>query len=176
MTREARIGIAAVALLGAIVFGLLILGNTGKVRPELDLTPVSDVLGEGASPAARYGDQELRLVGWYAELDGDCEGDDGGGDSTVAWLQRDCPLRVLMAEQPQATVTQEELERDGLRLSAPLDNVFPSRPEPEGPNLQLERLVFVGHFDDSAAAECVPERGERCRNTFVVADYDGLVR
>ena len=53
---------------------------------------------------------------------------------------------------------------------------FPSRSEPTGPNLRLEQLVFVGHFDDEAAANCAADQSELCRNTFVVSDYDGLVR
>ena len=73
-------------------------------------------------------------------------------------------------------VTQEELTASGIRLTAPLGNVFPSRATPEGPNLRGQQLVFVGHFDDPASSGCVPERVERCRNTFVVTDYDEQVR
>ena len=81
----------------------------------------------------------------------------------VAWLQRDCPLRVLLPEQPDDDVTQEELLRDGLRLAAPLGSAFPSRAEPTGPNLRGQQLVFVGHFADAAAASCVPDRVEPLR-------------
>jgi hypothetical protein len=176
MTREVRIGIAAVVLLGLIVFGLLIVGNVGEVRPELERTPVAAALAGDQPPAERYGRAELRLVGWYAELDADCAGDDGGADTSVAWLQRDCPLRVLLPSQPHEAASQAELEAEGIRLSAPRNNVFPSRAEPAGPNLQLEPLVFVGRFDDPAAGACLAERIVRCRNTFVVTDYDGLVR
>ena len=77
---------------------------------------------------------------------------------------------------PPNDVTQEELLRDGLRLAAPQGNAFPSRAEPTGPNLRGQQLVFVGHFADAAAASCVPDRVERCENTFVVTDYDELVR
>jgi hypothetical protein len=73
-------------------------------------------------------------------------------------------------------VTQAELDAAGLRLSAPTGAAFPSRARPEGPNLQLQQLVFVGHFDDPAALDCAPAVRERCRNTFVVSDYDGLLR
>jgi hypothetical protein len=176
MTRELRIGIAVLVSLGLLVFGLLVIGNLGVVRPDLERTPVADALAGGREPADRYGRTALRLVGWYAELEADCDGDTGGADATVAWLQRDCPLRVLLPEQPAEDATQRELEADGIRLSAPRDNVFPSRAEPSGPNLQLQQLVFTGRFDDPRASECVPERVERCRNTFVVTDYDGLVR
>jgi hypothetical protein len=176
LTRELRIGVATVVALGLIVFGLLVIGNLGDVRPELERTPVADVLAGERPPVERYGRAELRLVGWYAELDADCSGDDGGADASVAWLQRDCPLRVLLPEQPSQRASQGELEASGIRLGAPRDNVFPSRAEPAGPNLQLEQLVFVGRFDDPAANACLPERIARCRNTFVVTDYDGLVR
>jgi hypothetical protein len=94
----------------------------------------------------------------------------------VAWLQRECPLRVLLPEQPSLDVTQEELLATGIVLAAPQGRAFPSRAEPTGPNLRGGQLVFVGHFDDDAAARCVPERLERCRNTLVVNDYDELVR
>ena len=73
-------------------------------------------------------------------------------------------------------MTQAELEQHGLRLSATNGAPFPSRSEPTGPNLRLEQLVFVGHFDDEAAAGCAADQREFCRNTFVVSDYDGLVR
>jgi hypothetical protein len=174
MRSQLRIGVAMLGMLGAFVFVLLVVGSGGGLQPELDRVDVADVLA-GASPASVHGSDELRIVGWYAELDADCVGDDGGTDATVAWLQRDCPLRVLVPEQPLESVTQAELEA-GLRLAAPDGSPFPSRATPQGPNLRLEQLVFVGHFDDPAADRCVPDRVTRCRNTFVVTDYDGLVR
>jgi hypothetical protein len=170
-----RLGVLAVAGLGAVVFLLLIIGSLGPPRPELDPLSVEEALANGA-PAERWGSSELYVSGWYAELDADCVGDEGGADASVAWLQRDCPLRVLLPTQPSEQVTQEELLRDGIRLSAPTDAVFPARAEPTGPNLRMQELVFVGHFDDSGAASCVPDRVERCRNTFVVTDYDELIR
>lgn len=175
MNRETRIGVALVAALGAFVFFMLVVGSLGDVRPELTEYPVGEIMAE-QHPAVRHQSAELRIVGWYAELAGDCVGDDGGVDATVAWLQRDCPLRVLLRAQPSETVTQAELERDGLRLAAPDGRPFPSRAQPGGPNLRLQQLIFVGHFDDPAAERCVPDRLDRCRNTFVVSDYDGLLR
>lgn len=175
MTREIRIGAVVVAALGAFIFFMLVIGSLGGTRPEIDPLTVEEVLAAG-QPAGQWGSEELHVVGWYAELDGDCSGDDGGADSSVAWLQRDCPLRVILQAQPRADVTQEVLERDGLRLAAPLGNVFPSRAEPGGPNLRGQPLVFVGHFDDPRATRCVPEREERCADTFVVTDYDGFLR
>lgn len=174
MSRDQRLAVLGLAALGAFVFGLLVVGSMGQVRPELTRIPVAEVLA-GQAPAARYGSGELRIAGWYAELSGDCSGDSGGADASVAWLQRDCPLRVLLPEQPTEQVTQAELER-GLRLAAPSGGPFPSRARPGGPNLRLEQLVFVGRFSDAAAAGCVPERADRCRNTFVVSDYTGLMR
>jgi hypothetical protein len=172
---ETRIGVGLIVALGAFVAFMLTVGSLGDPNVEFQLVPVSVVLND-AQPAARHGDAELRISGWYAELAGDCAGDDGGSDESVAWLLRDCPLRVLLAEQPPEEVTQAELERMGLRLAAPTGRPFPSRAEPGGPNLRLQQLVFIGHFDDAAADRCVPERTDRCRNTFVVSDYDGLVR
>lgn len=174
MTREVRIGIAIVVGLGAFVALMLVIGNLGEARPEVDPLEVSEVLGGPSTPSERWGSDEQHVVGWYVELDADCRGDDGGADESVAWLQRECPLRVLMAEQPPESATQAELERDGLRLAAPLGNRFPSRAEPGGLNLRAQPLVFVGHFADDAAARCIPERRERCDNTFVVTDYDEL--
>jgi hypothetical protein len=176
VTREVRIGLGIVAALGAFVFFLLVVGSLGGTRPEVDPLEVGEVLASPGAPAERYGDRELRIVGWYAELDGDCRGDTGGADESVAWLQRDCPLRVLLAEQPAADVTQAELERNGLRLAAPIGRPFPSRAEPGGANLRGQPLVFIGHFADPAAASCVPDRIARCESTFVVSDYDGFVR
>lgn len=173
MRRETRIGIVVVAALGLLVFGLLTLGSLGGIRPELEIHQVDDVLN-GPDPAARYGSEELRIVGWYAELAGDCEGDpDPAG--AAAWLARDCPLRVLMPTQPSPNVDQAALET-GLRLAAPDGRPFPSRAEAGGPNLRLQQLVYVGHFADAAAADCPAALRERCRRTFVVRDYDGYVR
>lgn len=170
MTREVRIGVLIVAALGAFVAFMVVIGSLGGARPEVDPLTVSEAM-EGD-----WGSGELHVTGWYAELDADCVGDDGGADASVAWLQRDCPLRVLVPSQPSDDVTQEELIRDGVRLAAPLGSAFPSRAGPGGPNLRGQQLVFVGHFDDPAAGSCVPERAERCRETFVVTDYDELVR
>jgi hypothetical protein len=172
VNRETRIGVALVAGLGALVFLMLVVGEP---RPELTEYPVGEILAQ-PDPAVRHGSAELRIVGWYAELAGDCIGDDGGADASVAWLQRDCPLRVLLSEQPAEDVTQAELVRDGLRLAAPSGKPFPSRAQPGGANLRLQQLIFTGHFDDAAAASCVPDRVDRCRNTFVVSTYDGLLR
>ncbi|MEX0626863.1 MAG: hypothetical protein WD402_09975 [Chloroflexota bacterium] len=175
MNRETRIGAALVAALGVFVFTMLVVGSLGEPRPELTEYPVGEILAQ-QDPAARYGSAELRIVGWYAELAGDCVGDDGGVDPSVAWLQRECPLRVLLRQQPSDDVTQAELERDGLRLAAPDGRPFPSRAQPGGANLRLQQLIFTGHFDDPSAERCVPDRVIRCRNTFVVSTYDGLLR
>jgi hypothetical protein len=175
VSRELRLGVLAVVGLGAFVLLMLLIGSIGAPRADVVPLTVTEVLA-GGDPASRYGSRELTVVGWYAELDADCEGDEGGADAAVAWLQRDCPLRVLLPAQPEDDVTQAELLRDGLRLTAPLGNQFPSRATPGGPNLRGQQLVYVGHFDDPAAAGCVPERIERCRNTFVATDYDEQVR
>jgi hypothetical protein len=175
VNRETRIGVALVAALGALVFLMLVVGALGEPRPEVTEYPVGEILAQ-PDPAVRHGSAELRIVGWYAELAGDCVGDDGGADASVAWLQRDSPLRVLLGEQPAEDVTQAELVRDGLRLAAPDGKPFPSRAQPGGANLRLQQLIFTGHFDDAAAGTCVPDRVDRCRNTFVVSTYDGLLR
>ncbi len=172
MTRELRIGLALLLALGAFTAVMIVVGSLGEPRAEVDPLSVEEAL-EGPD---QWGGDELHVAGWYAELDGDCVGDTGGADPEVAWLQRDCPLRVLMPTQPAEDVTQEELLRDGLRLAAPLGNAFPSRADPGGPNLRGQQLVFVGHFADPAAEDCVPDRVDRCRNTLVVNDYDELVR
>jgi hypothetical protein len=175
VTGRARVGIGILALLGAFVFFLLTVGSLGEPRPELTRIGVADVLA-GASPVERFGRDEVRISGWYAELDADCRDAAADAAGPGAWLERTCPLRVLMPYQPAETVTQQELESAGLRLASETGAAFPSRAQPEGPNLRLQQLVFVGHFDDAAAAGCAPARMERCRNTFVVSDYDGLIR
>jgi hypothetical protein len=175
VSREARLWGAALAALVVFVAFMLVVGNLGAPRPGVDPLTVEELLAEGA-PADRFGDEELHIVGWYAELDADCAGDDGGADPSVSWLQRDCPLRILVPSQPSPDVTQEELLDSGIRLTAPLGNVFPSRADPTGPNLRGQQLVFVGAFDHEASESCVPDRLERCRNTFVVTDYDEQVR
>ena len=175
MSREVRLGVLAVAALGAFVFMFIVVGSLGGTRPEVDPLTVAEALA-GGTPADEWGSSELHVKGWYAELDADCAGDDGGPDASVAWLQRDCPLRVLLPAQPSEDVTQDELLRDGLRLAAPQGRAFPSRSVPTGPNLRGQQLVFVGHFADPVSASCVPERLDRCQNTLVVSDYEELVR
>lgn len=175
MNREMRIGLTVLGLLGGFVFAMLVIGSLGEPRDELQRVTVADALAGGA-PADRFGGDELRIVGWYAELDADCREAQLPPAVTVPWLEETCPLRVLMPYQPAETVTQAELEEQGLRISAATGQPFPSRAEPGGPNLRLEQLVFVGHFADPAAERCVPQLRTRCRDTFVVTDYDGLVR
>lgn len=175
MNRSTRIGLGMVALLGAFVFFLLTVGSLGDPQPDVARIAVADVLADPA-PAERYGSRELRISGWYAELDADCEPREGEDTGTASWLEAICPLRVLLPYQPSEAVGQAELESAGLRLSAPTGGAFPARARPEGPNLRLQQLVYVGHFDDGAAASCTPANRTRCRNTFVVSDYDGFLR
>jgi hypothetical protein len=175
MSRELRLGLLAIAGLAGFVAILILISSFEPARPELDPVTVEEVLAE-PDPVARWGSDELYVVGWYADVDAECEGDDGGADPSVAWLQRDCPLRVLMPEQPGDDVTQATLETAGLRLAAPLGNAFPSRAGPTGLNTRGQPLVFIGHFDDEAVDRCVPERVDRCRRKFVVTDYEGVLR
>lgn len=168
-----RWALAGLVALGLFIAFLFLAGGGGGLRAELAQVSVDEVLTRGP---ASYGDRELRVIGWYAELDADCEGSDGAESGEVAWLARDCPLRVLLPKQPSEAVTQGELEATGLRISAPTNAVFPARAEPGGPNLRLQQLVFVGRFDDPAAAGCPIELRERCLGTFVVSDYDGYLR
>lgn len=174
MTRSTRIGLGLVALLGAFVFFMLTVGSLGEPQPDVERISVATVLDE-ASPADRYGGGQLRVYGWYASLDADCM-EDPTVSTPAGWLARRCPLRVLMPYQPAENVTQDELELFGLRLAAPIGQPFPSRSEPGGPNLRLQQLVFVGHFDDPAAASCPAALRATCRNTFVVSDYTGFLR
>jgi len=174
VNRGLRAGAVLVGLLGGFVFFLLTVGSLGEPQPDVARIGVSEVLAH-AAPAEHYGTEELHVSGWYASLDADCTPEPGAGPRAT-WLERTCPLRLLMPEQPAASVTQEQLLAAGLRLTAPTGAAFPSRARPEGPNLQLQQLVFVGHFDDPASGDCAPALREQCRNTFVVTDYDGLLR
>ena len=104
MTREMRLGVLGVAALGAFVFFMLVVGSLGGTRPEVDQLSVEEALA-GGDPAEEWGSDELYVSGWYAELDADCVGDTGAADADVAWLQRDCPLRVLLPSQPEEGVS-----------------------------------------------------------------------
>jgi hypothetical protein len=174
VNRETRIGLALVAGLGALVFGLLVLTAVFGT-PKTEQLEVSTVLSANTPAVERFGNSELKIIGWYAEIKGGCQGDTGGADASVAWLQAECPVRVLLPTQPSENVTQAELLRDGLRLGAPNGEPFPPRAHPDGPNLQGDQLIFEGHFNDAAAASCVSERRDRCRNTFVVSDYINIL-
>lgn len=174
VSRRERLAWVAIPLtLTGLVVAFLTIGSLGEPRAELQRTEVGEVLAE-SDPAARYGSQELQLVGWYANLTDDCIVPPGE-PSEASWLERTCPLRLLLAEQPASGATQASLEGIGLRLAAPTGEPFPPRPQPDGWHLLLEQLVVAGHFDDPAAADCDAARATICRNTFVVTDTDGLV-
>jgi hypothetical protein len=175
-TRERWAWTAVVVAIGLIIGGLMLFGGFGGLRGDLQQVAVADVLTSPGGPAARFGTHEIQIVGWYAQVSTGCRGDAGGADAAVSWLQAECPVRALLAQQPATTPTQAELLRDGLRLAAPNGKPFPP-PTPVGSGTAgLEQLVYTGHFDDAAAASCVPDRRDECRNTFVVSDYVGLIK
>ena len=175
-TRERWLWTALVVGIGLLVVALLTFGGFGGLRPELQQVQVADVLTSQGGPAARFGTHQISVVGWYAMVADGCQGDRGGADAAVAWLQAECPVRVLVPQQPAGQPAQAQLEADGLRLAAPNGQPFPP-PTPAGSGTAgLEPLVFDGHFDDAAAAQCLLERRERCRNTFVVSGYTGLIK
>jgi len=144
-------------LIGILVLFLTV-GSLGERRAELRRIDVSEIQA-AADPLAAYGSSELQVVGWYANLADDCEPDpDQRPDAS--WLDRTCPLHLLLAEQPASGATQAALESIGLRLAAPTGEPFPPRAQPNGWHLLLEQVVVTGHFEG---------------NTFVVTDTDGLV-
>lgn len=165
--------IAVPIVLVTVIVVFLTVGSLGAPRAELQRLEVADVLAV-TDPATAYGDAEIEVVGWYANLAEDCE-PPADEPLAVTWLDRTCPLRLLLAEQPATGASQVALEAIGLRLAAPTGEPFPPRPEPGGWHLMLEALVVTGHFDDPAAADCAPARTTRCRATFVVTEVDGLV-
>ena len=128
-----------------------------------------------SDPVASFGRSEIRVVGWYANLEADCV---AAADEPTAptWLERSCPLRLLLAEQPAIGASQSALETIGLRLAAPTGEPFPPRPRPEGwhphdgapggdrPFRRSRRGAVPGRLSRPAA-----------RATFVVAEVDGLV-
>jgi hypothetical protein len=169
--RVAWIAVPIVLVIVLVVF--LTVGSLGAPRAELERIDVAEVLSV-TDPATTYGDAEIEIVGWYASLAEDCE---APPDEPIAvtWLDRTCPLRLLLAEQPATGAAQVALEAIGLRLAAPTGEPFPPRSEPGGWHLMLEPLVVTGHFDDPASADCALPRTARCRATFVVTEVDGLV-
>jgi hypothetical protein len=174
MCRRERLAWAAVPLaLFGLVAVFLTVGRLGEPRPELEAIDVGEVLAV-PDPAAVYGTQELQLVGWYANLADDCIAPPGE-PRAATWLERSCPLRLLLSQQPAPGATQAALEAIGLRLAAPTGEPFPPRPQPNGWHLLLEQMVVTGHFDDPGAADCDAARATTCRNTFVVTDTDGLL-
>ncbi len=175
-TRERWAWTAIVVGTGLLIFGLMIFGGSGGVRPDLQQVSVSDVLTSGQLPAQRYGSNELRISGWFAQVTGDCTGDTATSDGAAGWLQATCPVRVLLPERPSGPITQAELLRTGLRLTAPNGKPFPPQAPAGSGTAGLEQLIFAGHFADPAADSCVPARVTACRNTFVVSEYVGLIR
>jgi hypothetical protein len=176
-TRERWVWTGVVVGVGLIIFLLIVFGLIFAPKPAVPELQVSDVLDSPNGPAARFGSQDLYIVGWYTQASGSaCSGDTGGSDPVAGWLQAECPVRVLVPQQPTSTLSQAELQTDGLRLAAPNGSAFPPPTAAGSGTAGLEELVFHGHFDDDAAASCVPDRVQRCRNTFVVSDYSGYIR
>ena len=161
-----------VVLVGVLVVFLGV-GSLGAPRPELEQIDVAEVLA-AADPIATYGSDDIQVVGWYANLDADCA-PPADEPLDVGWLERACPLRLLLAEQPASGASQVALEAIGLRLAAPTGEPFPPRPRPEGWFLMMEPLVVTGHFAEPNAETCRPELASRCRSTFIVSEVDGLV-
>ena len=175
-TRERWIWTAIVVGTGLLIFGLMIFGGFGGVRPDLQQVSVEDVLTSTQLPAERFGSTEIRIAGWFAQITAGCSGDTGGADTAASWLQASCPVRVLLPTRPADAISQAGLLRDGLRIAAPDGKPFPPQAPAGSGTAGLEQLVFVGHFDDPAAASCVPARLVQCRNTFVVTEYTGQIR
>ncbi len=172
MTERAAWIAVPVILVGILIL-LLAVGSLGEPRPEYQRIDVAEVLAAD-DPLATFGAEEIEVVGWYANLDADCV--PPAEESPIAgWLERTCPLRLLLAEQPATGAPQVALEAIGLRLAAPTGEPFPPRPESGGWHLMLEPLIVTGHFDDPEADACSPAEVERCRGTFVVSEVDGLV-
>jgi hypothetical protein len=175
-TRERWVWTGIVVGVGLLIFGLMIFGGAGGLKPELQQISVSDVLTSRLVPSERFGNHEVQIVGWYVALYDGCVGDSGGTNASVAWLQRSCPLRVLLPTQPTGAVSQAEMLQEGLRLAAPDGKPFPPPTPVGGGTASLEQLVFVGHFDDPVSGACDSGRVALCRNTFVVTGYTGLLR
>jgi len=174
-TRERWLWTAIVVGTGLLIFGLMVFGGFGGVRPDLQQVTVGEVLASGQLPADRYGSTDLRIVGWFAQITAGCSGDTAG-EAASGWLEATCPVRVLLPERPTGTPSQGELLRTGLRLAAPNGKPFPPQAPAGSGTAGLEQLVFVGHFDDRAADACTPARMTQCRNTFVVTEYSGQIR
>jgi hypothetical protein len=174
-TRERWVWTAIVVGVGLLIFGLMVFGGFGGVRPDLQQVSVSDVLTSGQLPADRYGSAEMNITGWFVQITTGCSGDTAG-TAASGWLQATCPVRVLLPVQPTGTPSQDELLRTGLRLAAPNGQPFPPQVTAGAGTAGLEELVFTGHFADRAADACTAARATLCRNTFVVSGYTGLIR
>jgi hypothetical protein len=160
-----------------VLVGVLVLflgvGSLGPPRPELERIDVADILA-ATDPIATYGTEDIQVVGWYANLDADCAPSaDEPADPT--WLERSCPVRLLLVEQPAIGASQAALEDIGLPLAAPTGEPFPPRPRPEGWFLMMEPLVVTGHFAQPEAETCRPALESRCRAALIVSEVDGLV-
>lgn len=174
-TRERWLWTAIVVGVGLLIFGLMVFGGSGGVRPDLTQVSVSDVLESNRLPADRFGSAEMNITGWFVQITAACSGDTAGSAAS-GWLQATCPVRVLLPEQPTGTLSQADLLRTGLRLAAPNGQPFPPQVTAGAGTAGLEELVFTGHFEDRAATDCAPARATLCRNTFVVSGYTGLIR
>jgi hypothetical protein len=174
-TRERWLWTAIVVGTGILIFGLMVFGGVGGVRPDLQQVGVGDVLRSDQLPADRYGSAEMRISGWFAQITAGCSGDTAG-DAVSGWLEAACPTRVLLPERPTGPLDQTAMLRTGLRLAAPNGQPFPPQAPAGSGTAGLEQLVFVGHFDDRAADQCTAARVTLCRNTFVVTEYSGQIK
>lgn len=156
MSRDLRLGVLGLVALGAFVAVMIGIGSLGGPRPDVVPLSVTEARADG-HPADRWGDAEVYIHGWYAALDADCSGDDGGVDPSVSWLQRECPLRVLLPSQPGEAITQDELLQRG--SSSPHRPIGYSRRGPSRPG-----RTCAAASSSSSATSMTPPRRPACQN------------
>ena len=154
---------------------MLVVGSLGGPRPEVDPLTVEEVLAlarrtdggatSSTSPAGTPSSTPTAPATTAAPI------------PSVAWLQRDCPLRVLLPAQPAPDVTPggaaaRRAAARGARRAAPSRRA-PSR---RGPNLRGPAARLRRPLRRSGGGVVRARAVDRCRSTLVVSDYDELVR
>jgi hypothetical protein len=125
-------------------------------------------------------DEEIAVAGWYQQpRPVRCR----ATSSTAAPLDGDCTIEFQwLLANPESLFRVNRLSLSihdpvGPAISTVFDGVdlswatgHPVENRGSTPNA----VVFIGHFDDSRAGRCAPERAERCRDRFVVDQVSWL--
>ena len=172
-TRERWIWTAIVVGTGLLIFGLMVFGGFGGVRPDLQQVSVEDVLTSTQLPAERFGSNEIRITGWFAQITAGCSGDTGGADAAVSWLQATARCASCSRRDQAASPARASSCAMACAWRPPTASHFRRRRRQDRGRPASSSSSSPATSTIRPQGRCVPARVTQCRNTFVVSEYSG---